>query len=58
MSAVSFLLIYAAMWAVATGIYVVLFSVGSGLGPKEDMGHRVVSEPEAEAKSHRMPHAA
>jgi hypothetical protein len=37
MSAYSWVLIYAVMWLAATAIFTILFSVGTGLGPKEDV---------------------
>jgi hypothetical protein len=53
MSASSFLLIYTVMWLVPVAMYVVLFSVGSGLGPREARTiHSISGKPARKEGSH------
>ena len=59
MSATHLLLIYALMWLVPVVFTVVLFSVGSGLGPKESETLRPINEkPASKEESHPFRHAA
>lgn len=59
MSAFSWVLIYAVMWLVPVAIYVVLFSVGSGLGSKEaGTVHPISAKPTPKEESHPVRHAA
>jgi hypothetical protein len=59
MSASSWLLTYAVMWLVVVAIYIVLFSVGSGMEAKEaESIHPTSGKPTRKNESHSVRHAA
>ena len=59
MSPATWLLTYALMDLVVVAIYAVLFSVGTGLEPKEaETVHPMSGKPTRKDESHRIPHAA
>ena len=59
MSATTWFMVYGLMWVPVLAIFVILFSVGTGLGENDDA---TTEEAHAEAapqhESHSMPHAA
>ena len=59
MSAFSWVLIYALMWVPVIVIFIVLFSVGSGLGPNEEATvHPISTKPAPKQEPQPVRHAA